>query len=378
MSAKKDPLRDALDKIRKERDLRIAPMSEMELDVQSISTGNLSLDSITGVGGVPLGRITELYGPPSSGKTTCALQTVARAQSNGRRALYLDYEHSLDPVYCTALGVNLDDLLLSQPDTLEDGLNAMRELVKTGKIDLVVLDSLGAMTSERELEADTGDMKFSARDRARIMAQFMRQTTAELHDNSSALIILNHLQDVMPMGFFEQQLAAQGRKRTTTPGGNAPKFHASMRIEFKNVGNVRTKEWDPTTGKNEDVPTQTKVRVVVTKNKVGPPFRQAELRVRFGRGFSNEWSALTVLAGCAAIRNEKGTYRLDEDTADPTGAYSKDFVRGEDAFVELLEGTPEWGTHLIAMATKVLEREPTAAAPAEDVISPEEINALLT
>jgi len=360
-------LSEALSKISSDRDIRIASLNDFDLDVKSVSTGNIAIDAITGVGGLPKGRIIELYGPPSSGKTTTALQAAGAAQSSGENILYLDYEHALDPTYCRALGIDTsaDSFLLAQPDTFEQGMNAMRELIETGEIGMVIVDSVAAMVIEKELSIETGGSTFA--DKAKLMAQSMRQLTPIVQKYDVVCVFLNHLQDVIDASPMGQKLAASGVKRTTTPGGKALKFHASLRMEYKSIGNIRTSSWNELTNEKEDVPTQTKVQVTVTKNKVAPPFKTCVARVRFGRGFSQAWSALDLLVNYGAVKKRTGgvyVFRGDELTPDGSPEWQ---TRGEENVVALIEMEPAWEQRLVTYAQTLLAQHgPAEAIPADD------------
>jgi recombination protein RecA len=366
-------LEDALKKIATDRDLRIASLGEFDLDVKAISTGNIAIDHITGVGGLPKGRIIELYGPPSSGKTTTALQAAAHAQKEGTTVLYLDYEHALDPAYCVALGIDVhdDSFLLAQPNTFEQGMNAMRELVSTGGVGLVIVDSVAAMVIEKELEIETGGSTFA--DKAKLMAQTMRQITPPIQDNEVVCVFLNHLQDVIDSSPMGQKLSAQGIKRTTTPGGKALKFHASVRLEYKQIGNLRTAEVDELTNEKSDLPTQTKVQVTVTKNKVAPPFKQCVVRVRFGKGFSQAYSVLDILLAYGVIKKRTGgIYEFDEDTKPEWMDLDKPTIRGEEQVLRKLESDSEWLENLTAFATRLLDENDKFTLASHDEEEPDE------
>lgn len=354
-------LKDVLAEIAKKRDLRIGSLSEMADNVEVISTGNLVIDKLTGVGGLPRGRITELFGLQSSGKTTTALQAAAEAQKQGLRVLYLDFEQAMDPRYAEALGVSLssDLFLLGQPDTFEDGMNSARELIATGEIGMVIVDSVASMVLERELEVETGDMKVSARDKARFMYQAMRQLAPEIRRTNTAFVFLNHIQDVMPTGAFEQRMAAQGMKRTTTPGGNALKYWASLRLEYKPVGTRRGKVLNMVTNEREDQVIETRVKVTVVKNKVAAPFGQAELRVRFGKGFSQAASVLELLVAHKVIKTEPGgKYVFSEGTAPPDLDLAiRNWMKGEESVLLALEGDPTWLSSLTEKARALLASE---------------------
>lgn len=315
---------------------------------QALSTGNLALDAITGIGGLPKGRVTELFGPPSSGKTTCALQAAARVQQAGGRVAFLDHERSLDESYVRALGIDPDatkdgepTFIYLQPRTFEEGANAFRKMMPF--LDMAITDSVAAMVTEAELSSDTGKVEFAAR--AKTMHQYMRQVTGPIVETGTAMVFLNHVQDVIDTSPMGQQMKARGITRQTTPGGSALKFYSSLRIGFKQIGNVRTKQYDAVLNEDVSLPTQTKTKVTVVKNKVGKPFGQAELRVRFGKGFSNEWSALDVLLRHGKIKKDTGgIFRFYTDL-EPTneGDYPKYAPRGADCGAkEAKNGTRLW------------------------------------
>lgn len=339
-------LQAALDNIRKDRDLRIGSLGEFDLTAKAISTGNLSIDAITGIGGLPIGRLTELYGLPSSGKTTTALQAAAEAQKMDLVVLYLDYEHALDPEYAEALGVDTlgERFLFAQPETFEEGMNSMRELIETGELGLVIVDSVASMPIAKELAIETGESTFA--DKAKLMAQTMRQITPVSHKNDVAVVFLNHIQEVIG--------GMPGVKSNTTPGGRALKFHSSMRIEYTPFGNKKNKRFNPLTGQNEDVITETSVKVRVTKNKLAPPFRTTVARVRYGKGFSNAWSAYEILKGYNLIKKSGSSYSFDE-TVRPDDGLEK--IVGEDNLISALEDNPAWLAKLVDKATSLVSED---------------------
>jgi len=343
-----------LEEIRSKRSIKIGSLADFDMTVKSISTGNVAIDAITNVGGLPRGRIIECYGPPSSGKTTTALQAAACLQQSGGKILFLDYEKSLDQKYVKALGVDPTDessFIYMQPDTFEEGANVFRDLMRSGELDMVIVDSVAAMVTEKELEADTG--KVSMADRAKMMHQFMRQIVGQVNKHQLVVVFLNHVLEVIDASPMGQKLKAAGVVRKTTPGGQALKFYSSMRIEYKQVGNIRGEVYDPISNEKMPIISQVKVQVTVVKNKVAPPFGQCEVRVRYGRGFSQAYSVLDVLIAHGAVKKKAAGVHVFPVELAPSGDEPYQ-LQGEETVLSAIESNPDWLTKLEAYACRLL------------------------
>jgi recombination protein RecA len=260
--------------------------------VPVISTGAISLDTALGVGGIPRGRVIEIFGPEASGKTTIALHLIAEVQQAGGIAAFIDAEHALDPIYAQKLGVNIDELLISQPDTGEKALEIAETLVRSGAVDVVVIDSVAALVPKAEIDGEMGEAQMGLQ--ARLMSQALRKLTGIISKSKTAMIFINQLRQ--KIGMF------MGNPETTT-GGNALKFYASVRLDVRRIGQI--KEGETTTG--------SRVRVKVVKNKVAPPFRQAEFDMMYGEGISRQGDLLDLASEKGLVTKSGAWYSYQEE-----------------------------------------------------------------
>jgi recombination protein RecA len=275
-------------------------------DVEAISTGSLNLDIALGIGGLPRGRIIEIYGPESSGKTTIALQTIAQVQRNGGTAAFVDAEHALDPSYAEKLGINIADLLVSQPDTGEQALEIVDMLVRSGAVDLVVVDSVAALTPRAEIEGEMGDSHVGLQ--ARLMSQALRKLTASISRSNTTVIFINQIRMKIGVMF--------GSPETTT-GGNALKFYASVRLDIRRVGAIKKGD--------EVVGNETRVKVV--KNKVAPPFKTADFDILYGVGVSREGEIIDLGVNLGLVEKSGAWYSYNGERIGQGRDNTREFLR---------------------------------------------------
>ena len=318
--------------------------SDQVQPVAAISTGALALDLALGIGGVPRGRIVEIYGPESSGKTTLALHIVAEAQRNGGIGAFIDAEHALDPVYARALGVDIDELLISQPDTGEQALEITDLLIRSGSLDVVVIDSVAALVPRAEIEGEMGDVHVGLQ--ARLMSQALRKLAGTISRSNTTAVFINQMREKIGVMFGSPE---------TTPGGRALKFYASTRLDIRRVESI--KEGNETVGN--------RVRVKVVKNKVAPPFRQAEFDIMFGGGISREGSLLDVAVDYDVVRKSGAWYTYDGDQLGQGRENAKRFLRENPEVAVQLQARVLAAVGLAAAEGQPKRRVSRSSSPAE-------------
>jgi len=306
--------------------------NQQPVEIETVPTGSLGLDIALGVGGLPRGRIIEIYGPESSGKTTLTLHVIAEAQKNGGVCAFVDAEHALDPVYARKLGVNLDDLLISQPDTGEQALEITDTLVRSGAVDVLVIDSVAALTPRAEIEGEMGDVQPGLQ--ARLMSQALRKLTASISRSNTMVIFINQIR--MKIGVM------YGSPETTT-GGNALKFYASVRLDIRRIGAIKDRE--------EVVGNQTRVKVV--KNKVAPPFKQVEFDIMYGEGVSKMGELVDLGVKAGVVEKSGAWFSYDSQRLGQGRENAKAFLKANPDVANKIEQTIRANSGLIA--EKILE-----------------------
>ncbi|PHY07854.1 MAG: recombinase RecA [Alcaligenaceae bacterium] len=316
--------------------------NEVEHDIQVVSTGSLGLDIALGVGGLPRGRVIEIYGPESSGKTTLTLQVIAEMQKVGGTCAFIDAEHALDVQYASKLGVNLTDLLISQPDTGEQALEITDALVRSGSVDLIVIDSVAALTPKAEIEGEMGDSLPGLQ--ARLMSQALRKLTASIKRTNCMVIFINQIRMKIGVMF--------GNPETTT-GGNALKFYASVRLDIRRIGGIKKGD--------EVVGNETRVKVV--KNKIAPPFKQAEFDIMYGAGISREGEIIDLGVVAGIVDKAGAWFSYNGDRIGQGKDNVREYLREHPAMAVEIENRVREKLGVVARTPSVAEAAATAAAP---------------
>ena len=333
MSDREKNLNEALAEIEKEfGEGTVMKMGDREVaDIPSISTGSLGLDIALGIGGLPTGRVVEIFGPESSGKTTLTLQVIAECQKAGGTAAFIDAEHTLDPSYAEKLGVNVDELLLSQPDTGEQALEVTDRLVKSGSVDLIVIDSVAALTPRAEIEGDMGDHHVGLQ--ARLMSQALRKITGNIQRSNATVLFVNQIRMKIGVMF--------GSPETTT-GGNALKFYSSVRLDIRRIGAVKEGE--------EVVGNETRVKVV--KNKVAPPFKQAEFQIMYGEGINTEGEIIELGQKLELVEKSGSWFAYKDNKIGQGRENVKSFLRENPKIASEIENRILENAGMVEKATK--------------------------
>ncbi|MGA7805884.1 recombinase RecA [Bradyrhizobium sp.] len=321
--------------------------NDRSMDIETISTGSLGLDIALGVGGLPRGRVVEIYGPESSGKTTLALHCIAEAQKKGGICAFIDAEHALDPVYARKLGVNVDELLISQPDTGEQALEICDTLVRSGAVDVLVVDSVAALVPKAELEGEMGESLPGLQ--ARLMSQALRKLTASINKSNTMVIFINQIR--MKIGVM------YGSPETTT-GGNALKFYASVRLDIRRIGAI--KERDEVVGNT--------TRVKVVKNKLAPPFKQVEFDIMYGEGVSKMGEILDLGVKAGVVEKSGAWFSYDSQRLGQGRENAKAFLKANPDMSAKIETSIRQNSGLIAeqILAGPAERDADGEEPAEE------------
>lgn len=319
--------------------MKLGESTHMKVEV--VPSGSLALDIALGIGGLPKGRIIEVYGPESSGKTTVALHAIAEVQKQGGQAAFIDAEHALDPKYAKALGVNIDELLLSQPDTGEQALEIAEALVRSGAVDIIVIDSVAALVPKAEIEGDMGDSHVGLQ--ARLMSQALRKLSGAINKSNTIAIFINQLREKIGVMFGNPE---------TTPGGRALKFYSSVRLDVRRVEGIKMG--------NDVVGNRTKIKVV--KNKVAPPFKQADVDIMYGEGISREGSLVDIGTEMDIVNKSGAWYSYEGERLGQGRENSKQFLKEHQDIALLIENKIREASNLTTLV----------AAPSEAVVAAEQ------
>lgn len=297
------------------------------MQVETIPSGSLALDIALGIGGFPRGRIIEVYGPESSGKTTVALHAIAEVQRAGGTAAFIDAEHALDPLYASKLGINIDELLLSQPDTGEQALEIAEALVRSGAVDIIVIDSVAALVPKAEIEGEMGDSHVGLQ--ARLMSQALRKLSGAINKSKTITIFINQLREKVGVMFGNPE---------TTPGGRALKFYSSVRLDVRRIETIKQG--------NDMVGNRTRIKVV--KNKVAPPFKQAEIDIMYGEGISREGSIVDIATEMDIIQKSGAWYSYNNDRLGQGRENAKQFLKEHKSIADVIEKQIRDNSNLVA------------------------------
>src|SRR6202795_3662401 len=319
--------------------------NDRTMDVDTVPTGSLALDIALGIGGLPRGRVVEIYGPESSGKTTLALHCVAEAQKRGGICAFIDAEHALDPIYARKLGVNIDDLLISQPDTGEQGLEIADTLVRSGAVDILVIDSVAALVPRAELDGEMGDVQPGSQ--ARLMSQALRKLTSSISRSNTMVVFINQIR---------MKIGVMYGSPETTSGGNALKFYASVRLDIRRIGAIKERE--------QVVGNQTRVKVV--KNKVAPPFKQVEFDIMYGEGVSKMGEILDLGVKAGIVEKSGAWFSYDSQRLGQGRENSKAFLKANPDMTAKIEASIRQNSGRIA--EQILAGSPERDAEGEEPV----------
>ncbi|MBW4083320.1 recombinase RecA [Paenibacillus sp. S150] len=323
--------------------MKLGESTHMKVEV--VPSGSLALDIALGIGGLPKGRIIEVYGPESSGKTTVALHAIAEVQKAGGQAAFIDAEHALDPKYANALGVNIDELLLSQPDTGEQALEIAEALVRSGAVDIIVVDSVAALVPKAEIEGDMGDSHVGLQ--ARLMSQALRKLSGAINKSNTIAIFINQLREKIGVMFGNPE---------TTPGGRALKFYSSVRLDVRRVESIKMG--------NDVVGNRTKIKVV--KNKVAPPFKQADVDIMYGEGISREGSLVDIGTEMDIVNKSGAWYSYEGERLGQGRENSKQFLKEHQDIALLIENKIREASNLSTLVAAPSESEAAAEQEEEE------------